>query len=224
MNSPTGSPREGALEAALLRKVLDTVAHDLGGLASALALRADVMRHVAPEVSATACTAISNELRMLGAQLRELSGPRGGDTLSPTRAGSLEHWFGLLTRFAQPLLGRGAALRGQVLPVQVGSVAVHELTYIALALLHAIHDCVASNHTEVLIASELSPHAIDISISLRDTTQPLSLACVHDSPWTQWAQQRAASAQIGMHVGDAGITLRVALHNPPSALEPVPHT
>lgn len=221
MISPAVPASAGVLESELLRKVLDTIAHDLGGLASALALRADIMPHVAPEVSAAASTAIANELRSLGAQLRELSGPRGGDTLSPTPAGSLTHWFALISRFAQPLLAPGAALRGHVLPVQVGSVAVHELTYITLALLHAIHECVASQHTEVRIASDQDAQAIAISISLRHRLQSLSLAFVRDSDWTQWAQQRAARAHIGMHVEDTSITLRVALTNAPPSGEPV---
>lgn len=221
MSSPAEPPREGVLEAELLRDVLDTVAHDLGGLASALALRADVMPHVAPEVSATACTAIANELRILVAQLREIGGPRGGDTLSPSRAGSLASWFELLSRFAQPLLGRGVALRGEVRAVQVGSTAAHELTYLALAMLHAFRACAASAHTEVRITSDADEHAITISISLRDAAQPLSLACMHDSHWTHWAQRRAASAQIGLHVEETRILLRVARTAPSDERTPV---
>lgn len=211
MISPTVPPGEGALEAELLRNLLDTVAHDLGGLASALALRADVMQHAATSTSASACRAIASELRTLGTQLRELSAPRGGDTLSPTPVGSLDHWFELLSRFAQPLLGRGVALRGEVPPVHVGSVAVHELTYIALALLHAMRELPASTHTEVLIDSELTPQAIAISMSIRNALQALSLDALAESRWTRWAVQRSASTQIDLTLDGARITLLVPI-------------
>jgi len=213
---PTVPSDEGALEAELLRNLLATIAHDLGGLAGALALRADVMARLELATSASACAAIASELRTLAGQSRELSGPRGGDTLAPTRAGSLEHWFALVSRFAQPLLGRGVALRGEVLPVFVGGVTVHALTYMALAILHAIRELPASVHTEVSITSEPTEHAVIISITLRRNGLPLVMADVAASRWMHWARQRASNAQIGLRIEHARIMLVVRRERSPT--------
>lgn len=215
MTLPIRTPPAGALEAELLRLVLDTAAHDLGSLSSALALRADVMTHATPDASATACTAIANELRALGNQLRDLSGPRGSETLAPTRAASLPDWFGLVSRFAQPLLGRGVALRGDVLPLHIGSAAVYDLTYIALAVLHAIRAHPQAEHTDVQITTDLAPDALTISIALCAESRPLALGLVKDSDWTHWAQQRAATARIGMQVDDVRVRLVLARQHAP---------
>jgi len=222
MLPPTAPSGEDALEAELLRNVLATIAHDLGSLSGALALRADVMPHVALAASASACTAIASELHTLGGQIREMSGPRGDDTLAPTRAGSLEHWFDLLSRFAQPLLGRGVSFRGDVLPLSVGAVAVHELTYIVLAILHAIRERETLEHTDIFIASEPTDQAVTILILLRHAGQTLGLADVAGSRWSRWALQRAASARIGLRIEDARVELLVPLTNPRVVAVPVP--
>ncbi len=201
----------GALEAELLRNVLDTVTHDLGGLSSALALRADVMQRSAPSAAADACSAIAGELRSLGAQLREMSGPRGPGTLSPTPTGSLRRWFALITRFGQPLLGRGVALRGEVDDVNIGSAAAHALTYIVLALLHALRDGHTPMHTLIRIASERRDHAIAIRISLYDGEQPRPVAEDAGNAWWTWALERAAGSQMDMRVTDGHVELLVAI-------------
>lgn len=205
----------GALEAELLRNVLDTVTHDLGGLSSALALRADVMQRSAPSAAADACSAIAGELRSLGAQLREMSGPRGPGTLSPTPTGSLRRWFALIMRFGQPLLGRGVALRGEVDDVNIGSAAAHELIYIVLALLHALRDGHTPMHTLIRIDSELRDHAIAIRISLYDAEQPRRVAEDAGNAWWTWAIERAAGSQMDMRVTDGHVELLVAIAHTP---------
>jgi hypothetical protein len=210
----TGMPGEGALEAELLRHVLDAVSHDLGGLSSALALRADVMERTLPSASATACSRIATELRVLGAQLRAISGPQGAETLSPTRTGSLELWFAMVSRFGQPLLRRGVALRGAVDDVTIGSLAAHELTFVMLGLLHAIRDRASMLHTEIRVSSTLAEHTVSIWIALRDgAQQSLPLTDAAQSRWWAWAVDRATRARVDMRVDGDRVALCVGLEN-----------
>ncbi len=207
---PTRVPSgEGGIEAELLRNVLDTVAHDLGGLSSALALRVDVMQATAPSASVEAYRAIADELRALGSQLRAFRETRGGDTLSSPRAGSVAQWFSLLSRFAQPLLGRGVALRGNVDDVHVGATAVHELTYIALAMLHAVRERSGSGHAEIRVASERNEHGVTIRLTMGGGNAPSHFAEVAESRWWRWALERAAGARIGVRSEGAQVELHV---------------
>jgi len=205
------TPAHGALEADLLRKVLDTVTHDLGGLSSALALRADVMQRSAPSAAADACGAIARELRSLGGQLREISGPRGPGTLSPVPTGSLARWFALVRRFGQPLLGRGVTLRGEVEDAHVGAAAAHELTYIVLALLNALRDGHQAAHSEILVLSCPGDDSIALRIGARAAGQPVVIVEDVDDEWWHWAAQRAAGANISLQVVDGQVELIVSL-------------
>ncbi len=202
-------PLDGVLEAELLRNVLDTVTHDLGGLSSALALRADVMQRAQPGASATAFSTIAIELRSLGGQLRELSGPRGGATLAPTSMGSLDEWFAVISRFGQPLLGRGVSFHGDVDHVHVGSVITHELTYVVLAVLHAIREVPESAHTEIRMSSIQREDGVVIRLGMHGVHGALDIADCSQSRWWQWATQRASDAAIGMRVVDAHVELSV---------------
>lgn len=207
-------PGDGALEAELLRHVLDAVSHDLGGLSSALALRADVMERALPSVSATACSRIAAELRVLGGQLRAISAPQGAETLSPIRTGSLEHWFATVSRFGQPLLRRGVALRGTVEDASIGSLAAHELTYVMLAILHAIRDRAPILLTEIRVSSTHAERTVSIWIALRDgAQQSLPLTDAVQSRWWAWAVDRATRARIDMRVDGDRVALCVGLEN-----------
>lgn len=203
-----------ALEAELLRNVLDTVTHDLGGLSSALALRAEVMQRAAPSPAVDACGAIARELRSLGAQLREMSGPSGPGTLSPVPTGSLERWFALVRRFGQPLLGRGVSLRGEVDDVFIGAAASHELTYIVLALFNALREGEQPAHTEIGVSSERGDGSVTLRLGARSAQQPVAMVEDADDEWWRWAVQRAASADIGLQVVGGHIELMVNLANP----------
>lgn len=204
---------DSALEAELLRNVLDTVTHDLGGLSSALALRADVMQRSAPGAAANACSAIANELRSLGGQLRELSGKRGAGALAPTPSGSLERWFALVTRFGQPLLGRGVALRGEIEDRNVGATATYELAFITLAMLHAVRERQELTHHEVRVSSVVHAPVVAIRMGLHTETAFVPMTGIEESAWYDWARSRAARAGINMHLVDGHVELTVPIHS-----------
>jgi hypothetical protein len=107
-------PYDFEADAQLLRDVLSTAAHDLGGLSSALSLRADVLTGTLPAADEGAIRAVADEMRSLGRQLRVLRGPQGGETLAPAAGRSFAEWFSLAERFGRPVLGRGGALRGTI--------------------------------------------------------------------------------------------------------------
>lgn len=200
----------GALESEILRNVLDTVNHDLGGLSSALALRADVMQRTAPGPTADACSAIARELRFIGSQLRDLSGPRGSGTLSPTPMGSLERWYDLITRFGQPLLARGVSLRGKMDAVHVAPTAAHDLTFITLALLNALREGNQSAYSEIVMLSSPRDDAVAVQLQTRREQQSVPITEDPDNEWWNWAVQRASNSHISMRLVDGHIELTVA--------------
>ncbi len=208
LNSPL---RNGELEAELLRNVLDTATHDLGGLGSALALRADVMQRSAPSAAATACSAIATELRSLGGQLRAISDPRGGGALSPAPLGSLQSWLSLISRFGQPLVGRGVVFNCELDDARVSSTAAYELTYIVLAVLHALRESETPAHTEVRLSSELGAGAVTLRMSMHNAVERLTIADILDDGWWLWAVERASSAQIGLQISDGQVDVLVDL-------------
>jgi hypothetical protein len=107
-------PYDFEADVQLLRAVLSTAAHDLGGLSSALALRTDVLAGALASADEQALRAVVDELHSLGRQLRVLRGPQGADALAPAGGRTLVEWLALVERFGRPLLGRGGALEGSV--------------------------------------------------------------------------------------------------------------
>jgi len=135
MSLPPESPLDDR-EAQLLRNLLGTAAHDLGGLASALSLRAESLTGD----DGRALAAIADELRILGRQLRQLRGPSGAEQLAPVASGALLPLFVLLERFGRGVLGRGFTLVAHGVDHLVAPLHADALLYGLLAVLHAVRD------------------------------------------------------------------------------------
>lgn len=148
-------------EVQLLRDVLGTAAHDIGGLASALALRAETLGSADGQPLA----AIATELRQLGRQLRQLRGPGGGELLAPTASGNIPSILALVERFGRGALGRGVSLVvqsvDQVVPPQQGDA----LTYGLLAVLRALREADLELPAVVhIVAAARDPDAVRIAV------------------------------------------------------------
>jgi hypothetical protein len=156
-------PPSDAQETQLMRDVLGTAAHDIGGLASALALRAETIA----SADGQALAAIANELRQLGRQLRQLRGPGGGELLAPTASGNIPSILALVERFGRGALGRGVSLIVQSVDQVVPPAEGDALTYGLLAVLRALREADLELPAVVhIVAAAHEPDAVRITVRI----------------------------------------------------------
>lgn len=205
----------------MLRGVLSATAHDLGGLASALSLRVDVLeRHEASEASA-ALRRIATELRTLGHDVRAFRESEGGDALSPSRTGSLVQWLARLMRYGRPVLPRGSTLDGVAPDALVAAADAQALSFIALAVLWHIADVGRDQRLSVRVDVHEAQEQAMIVISATAAGVLLPVPPEATAVWWQWALSRAQEHGIPMSATDGLVTLVVPLLQPggePAAL------
>jgi hypothetical protein len=187
--------KEAEPEVLMLRNVLATTAHDLGGLASALLLRADVLEHGSSDTTGRAMRSIATELRVLGQQLRALREDEVSDTLAPLQHGSAL-WSARVTRFGVGLLPRGSAIACTVDDADIPQALAHPLWKIALSLLGAIGAQWPTTRITVEIGGEQKPEGTALALAASTNGQPLDLADAMQGAWWQWAVHQAASDRI----------------------------
>lgn len=179
----------------MLRNVLATTAHDLGGLASALLLRADVLEHGSSDSTVGAMRSIAAELRVLGQQLRTLREDEGNDTLAPPQSGSML-WSARVTRFGVGLLPRGSAVDCTIDDTHIPPALAHPLWKISLSLLGTINEQWPTTRVTVEIGSEPVSDGTALTLGAVMNGKPLDLADAMQGVWWQWAARQAAHHRI----------------------------
>ena len=130
----SGNPWDLTAESAELnRDVISTLAHELGGIASALDLRAAAMARSISDSDLVALREIAEEVRMATRAARFARGPDGNGMLNPTRRQSLEDWWRLTGRFTASVLPRGVAVEPQFSEAHLTTEQASALTWIWLA-------------------------------------------------------------------------------------------
>ena len=128
-----------SMEAAELnRDVLSSLAHELGGIASALDLRAAAMARTLPDQDMTALRDIAEEVRLATRAARFARGADGFGMLNPMRRQSLEEWWRLTGRFTGAVLPRGVQVEPLFTEAQMTATQASALTWIWLAGCKAI--------------------------------------------------------------------------------------
>jgi hypothetical protein len=198
MDGPSGDGDR--LELELLRHVVRTTVHDLGGLSGSLGLQTRVLEQQVTERSIAACGRIAAELRTLGNQLRQIGTRPQVSRLSPSPLASMRQWHALFTRFGEPLLARGVSLRGDVDDADVDPHMAYELVYIAMALLSGLRELPLAPYSELRLATEVTDRAIVVRMCPVGVAYPLSTPVETESAWWAWARRRADAAGIRLHL------------------------
>lgn len=117
----------------LNRDVLSSLAHELGGIASALDLRAAAMSRTLPDQDMTALRDIAEEVRLATRAARFARGADGFGMLNPMRRQSLEEWWRLTGRFTGAVLPRGVQVEPLFTEAQITATQASALTWLWLA-------------------------------------------------------------------------------------------
>ncbi|MEO6445478.1 MAG: hypothetical protein ABIZ91_17525 [Gemmatimonadaceae bacterium] len=196
-------------DAELLREVLGSLAHDLGGMSSALALRADALGPEARTSDAAALHDIADEMRSLGRHLRFLRGPRGAEAASPVNAGSLHTWWSVMERVGGSCLVRGVALEGEIAELQVTPEQAYALTFVVLALFRDLVRRGLKGPAAVrLIAQQDGDGAAMLVRAVRPDGTPVPLRR-RESGWSSYARRRAQAAGLQLEAHDDAQRIRM---------------
>ncbi|MBC7896785.1 MAG: hypothetical protein H7066_15310 [Cytophagaceae bacterium] len=200
------------LESELLRDALGAAAHDLGGIASALALRVDTLGPASNSEDRRALGAIAEEARTLGRQLRQLRGPRGGDLLAPSRPGTLLTWWPLVERFGRALLGRGLALEATLDDAPISPEQSHALTFAMLALARGLRERELPRPGLVSLTNSRDGNAVVVRMKLTGPAGETIAITATGDPWARYA--REAAERGGVDITSEAPEVVFLLRNP----------
>lgn len=124
---------DGGESMELARHALSSVAHELGGIASALDLRAGVISGTVSAQDVAALRALVEELRFATRAVRLVRGPDGSGTLDPAKRQSLADWWRLTSRFVSNVLPRGVSVDARVEEGVLDAEQASALTWLLLA-------------------------------------------------------------------------------------------
>lgn len=116
----------------LARDVLSVLAHELGGIASALDLRAHVISGSIPQQDLTAFRDLVEELRLATRAIRLVRGPDGSGTLNPAKRQPITEWWKLTARFLSVVLPRGVAIETRFTGGELNATQASTLTWLLL--------------------------------------------------------------------------------------------
>ena len=117
----------------LARDALSSVAHELGGIATALDLRASVISGSISAQDVAALRALVEELKAATRSVRLVRGPDGSGTLDPAKRRSLDDWWRLTSRFVSTVLPRGVSVDAKVDDGNLDAEQASALTWLLLA-------------------------------------------------------------------------------------------
>lgn len=197
------------LEAELLRDALGAAAHDLGGIASALALRVDTLGPAITAEDRRALGAIAEEARTLGRHLRQLRGPTGGDALAPSRTATLLSWWPLVERFGRALLGRGLALEASLHDAPISPAQAHALTFAILGLAMELRARDMPRPARVSLVASHEDGTVTLRMRLTGPDDlPVGMATAAD-PWGRYALDRATQGGVAIAWKDRDVLFRI---------------
>ncbi len=199
-------PYDFEADALLLRAMLGTAAHDLGGVASALALRADVVASTLPPGDVAAIRGVAEHVRSLGRQLRRLRGTAGGSNLAPARERTLTEWVALLERFGGPTLGRGIELRASCNEGPLSAATEQCLTYGMLALFTSLREArEAAAASGVVVTLRADSTADALELTLRVTWGADAPAWPLADRWWAHSREVVTSGALEWDESDGGV-------------------
>lgn len=185
---------DGAEATELARHALSSVAHELGGIATALDLRASVLSGASAQDVAALRTLVE-ELKSATRSIRLVRGPDGSGMLNPAKRQSLADWWRLASRFVSTVLPRGVSVEARVGEGALDAEQASALTWLVLA------GC-----KELAVRGIRTPSSVAVLVMTRDGDGP-TVALEIDSGtltsggdesgrWSRYASELAAQLDM----------------------------
>lgn len=117
----------------LASDALSALAHELGGIASALDLRAAAMSKTIPEQDLAALRELVEQVRIATRTVRFVRGTEGAGSLNPGRLQTLADWWKFTDRFTSVVLPRGVQVDARLHDAHLNGVQASGLSWVWLA-------------------------------------------------------------------------------------------
>ena len=179
----------------LNRDVLSSLAHELGGIASALDLRAAAMARSIAREDLAALRDIAEEVRMSTRAARFARGSDGSGMLNPTRRQSLEDWWKLTGRFTATVLPRGVLVEPRFTPAHLTADQGSALTWIWLAACKEIAERGLLTPATLVLRGGAEESNTAVALRAELGVDRLPVAEASTSRWSRYA------ARIGKELG-----------------------
>lgn len=174
----------------LNRDLLSVLAHELGGIAGALDLRAEVLAKVIPAQDLAALRALANEVRGATRTARLVRGDVPG-TLSPTRRQTLAEWWEFTSRFTRVVLPREALVDAQVGDSDLSGASASALTLMWLTACKDLAERGVVTACTIILRAQRGDESGALAIVAEVAAEHLSAPDDSGSRWEKYASKLA---------------------------------
>lgn len=180
--------------AEIYRDVFSHLAHELGGISSALGLRADALSSVVPAADHLALRGLSDQLRDMNRLLRLLQSQPGTPLMAPKRPNTAADWWALTARTVGAALPRGVLVEADVDDIELPPTSATVLTHL---LLLAARDRVSSGLTpparlRVRVAPDVAtPDTVIVTADLQESGELDDHNSLLATRWQRYAARLA---------------------------------
>ena len=176
----------------LARDVLSALAHELGGIASALDLRAHVISGSITPQDLAAFRDLGEELRLATRAIRLVRGPDGSGTLNPAKRQSLTDWWKLTSRFLSVVLPRGVAIETRFSGGELDAAQGSALTWLLLSACKELAERAMLTPATVTVSGGPSPdNGAGVALVAEISADRVTSSTSASSRWTRYVSKVA---------------------------------
>lgn len=181
----------------LNRDVLSVVAHELGGIASALDLRTAAMSRTIPETDRAALGELVEQLRLATRAVRFARGTDKSETLNPGRLQTLAEWWKFTERFTSVVLPRGVQVDARLLDAHLDAAQASGLTWVWLAACKQVAESGIQTPCTVTLRSGPAGHGSgEVTLVAEVDSERLPSANGATPRWSRYAEKVARGCGI----------------------------
>jgi hypothetical protein len=184
----------------LHRDVLSVVAHELGGIASALDLRTAAMSKAIAERDLAALSELVEQLRVAIRAVRFVRGTDGSGILNPGRLQSLSEWWKFAERLTSVVLPRGVQVDARLLDAHLNAAQASGLTWVWLAACKQVAESGIKTPCTVTLRSDPAGHGSrEVTLVAEVDSERLPSENGATSRWARYAEKVARDCGIAVN-------------------------
>jgi hypothetical protein len=172
--------------AELHEAVYSVLAHELGGIAGALDLRAAALARTIPPNDVAALRGLAEEVRASTRTVRLLRGADAYGTLTPNRQQSLSDWWRLASRLTRVVLPNGTTLNATFDESRLNPAHVAPLTWIWLSACKGLAELASEPGLPVTLRGDSEGGSIHLKAETVGSAVP--------GPDSRWSEHSATVA------------------------------